>query len=122
MLSSVSAAIEALLPLSVRGYQDISSVFLVLVGDGESWSLSLTAPWAVSQASGIDEGQEVEDVSPEETGRLLLGESLLAVEVGEDLLDPVFRFSGNVTLRLRSEEGHESWSLRAKGLPFEVVG
>lgn len=121
-MSTVREAIDRLLPLSVHSYQDISTVFLVLLGAEQEWSLSLMAPWAVSQGLEVDRAQEVEDLSPDETGRLLLGASLLAVEVGENLLDPVFRFTGNVTLRLHSEEGQESWSMRAKGLPFEIVG
>lgn len=53
---------------------------------------------------------------------MLVGSSLIAVDVSEDLRDPVFRFTGGIQLRLRSDAGEESWTMRAESLPFEIVG
>ena len=117
-VTPVQDDLNALLPRTVEDAEIVSTVFLVMAG--ESWWLTLYADWTVS----TDEADASPNVQPSlvETARLVTGRDLVAVRVGDDLRDPVFEFSGGLSLHLQSDAGEESWVMQVLGLPYRVVG
>lgn len=120
--SDIENDINALLPLEVREYTVTSSVFLSLLGHHPAWNLALLAECKASLA-GAPAVSSYDDLESLETlGNILTGCRLLSLRVSDDLLNPVFTFSGGTVVEVISDPGEESWTMSVTDLPYVVVG
>jgi hypothetical protein len=110
MTDDVAEALRADLPQQIRGVE-VNDPVLTLYGDG--WSLTLMCPWTVDGPDGrFDwESESIEDQAWE-----LVGHSLQAVSPTE--VDPVFEFSGGLSIRVSADTDLDPWTLR---LPHVLV-
>lgn len=117
-MTLVQDDLNARLPRKVDDTRVVSTVFLTIAG--ESWWLTLCADWTLSSGGAATDLSALS--SPDETAKLVLGRELLAVRVGDDLKNPIFEFSGGLSILLHSDVGEESWVMYMGDLPYRVVG
>lgn len=121
----VQAALAASLPVPVDGY---SSEYLDLgwinlwgtTEGGATWHLSVTC---ASRFDSPDYSWDsTDDESSKDVVERLQGAQLIRVEVGDDLVNPVLRFSGDQTLRVIADTDVDPWVLSLPGMPWVLVG
>ncbi len=109
---SVLGAITSALPLAIRGFE-LTDPVLTLFGD--TWSLNVMCPWTVDgpEVTTSWESDNIEDEVWE-----LVGQSIVDVIAGPDVVDPTFLLSGNTKLTVHADTDLDPWTL---SLPTIVV-
>ena len=115
---TIARQIAECLPVTVSGQETNDPMFAVF-GENTSWALSVACPWTIS-------GPGYEYRWDGETFELamarLVGAQLMSVEIGDDLIDPVFFFSGELRLEVHADSDQDPWVFRLPGMDFVLVG
>lgn len=98
------------LPLTIRGVE-VTDPVVTLIGDG--WSLTMACPWTIA-GPDLDFSWESEDLEDQVWD--LIGCDIEALTAGPDALDPTFRLSGDIALRIHADSDLDPWTLMLPGL------
>jgi hypothetical protein len=114
----IQETINACLPVVVVGKEVNDPMFAIFGGDS-SWALSVMCPWTISGPEGEYhwDGDSVEHASD-----LLVGATLIRVDIRDDLVDPVFLFNNRLQLAVHADTDLDPWTLRLPDMEFVVVG
>ena len=97
--------ITAALPLTIRAVE-LQDPVVVLIGD--RWSLTLMCPWYLD-TPGRSVSWESQDLD-DEVGDLV-GQEIVQVSAGPDVIDPTFHLSGGMTPTVRADSDVDPWTL-----------
>lgn len=110
-MRSLLTTINDALPLKVRSVTIDDPV--VTIG-GEGWALAIACPWKLD---GVGRPFDWETSSFEDVLEALVGHRLQEVEAALDVLvDPIFRFDGDIVLAIRADTDLDPWVLHIAGL------
>lgn len=111
---TVSQDVARALPLVVERLAINDPMFVV---SGHAWSLSIMCPWELN-GPNVRVTFETDESDVAAALELLVGQSIVAVDINDDLFDAVFHFDNEFELSVLADTGLDPWSRSASGIGY----
>jgi hypothetical protein len=118
---TIRELVDRSVPLVVQRVE-ANEPFFSLVGIDPSWYLGVACSWSILGPERAYYSEEVEVADFPRIVDLLKGRVIHTLDLGEDLIDPVFYLDGGFTLSLHADTDLDPWVLSFPATELVLVG